>query len=39
MLYRLRKIEELTGRSLSCHDDRFLLELGLRLEKLTPRDR
>ncbi|MGH2764167.1 MAG: PucR family transcriptional regulator [Thermoleophilaceae bacterium] len=39
LLYRLRKIEELTGRSLSCHDDRFLLELGLRLEKLTPRDR
>jgi len=36
LLYRLRKIEELTGRSLSRHDDRFLLELGVRLAKLTP---
>jgi len=39
LLYRLRKIEELTGRSLSCHDDRFLLELGLRMVKLTPEER
>lgn len=37
LLYRLRKIEELTGRSLSRHDDRFLLELGVRMAKLTPR--
>lgn len=35
LLYRLRKIEELTGRSLGSHDDRFLLELGLRTAKLT----
>jgi len=39
LLYRLRKIEELTGRSLKRHDDRFLLELGLRTRKLTPRGR
>jgi PucR family transcriptional regulator, purine catabolism regulatory protein len=35
LLYRLRRIEELTGRSLGSHDDRFLLELGLRMAKLT----
>ena len=35
LLYRLRKIEDLTGRSLDCHDDRFLLELGLRTARLT----
>jgi purine catabolism regulator len=31
LLYRLRKIEELTGRSLESSQDRFLLELSLRL--------
>jgi PucR family transcriptional regulator, purine catabolism regulatory protein len=36
LLYRLRRIEELTGRSLGAHDDRFLLDLGLRLAKLIP---
>ena len=39
LLYRLRRIEELTGRSLGSHDDRFLLELGLRMAKLAPEGR
>lgn len=36
LMYRLRKIEALTGRSLDRHDDRFLLELSLRLRRLAP---
>jgi purine catabolism regulator len=34
LLYRLRRIEELTGRDLNLHDDRFLLGLALRLWQL-----
>jgi PucR family transcriptional regulator, purine catabolism regulatory protein len=37
LLYRLRKIDELTRRSLN--DDRFLLKLGLRLRTLAPCER
>lgn len=33
LLYRLRKIEELAGRSLESSQDRFLLELSLRLHR------
>ena len=33
-MYRLRKIEALTGRSLDSHDDRFILELSLRLRRM-----
>lgn len=35
LIYRLRKIESLTGRSLDNHDDRFLFELSLRLHRLS----
>jgi PucR family transcriptional regulator, purine catabolism regulatory protein len=31
LLYRLRKIEQMTDRSLDSHEDRFLLELSLKL--------
>lgn len=34
LMYRLRKIEELTGRDLHRHEDRFLLELSLRLRRI-----
>jgi purine catabolism regulator len=34
LMYRLRKVEELTGRDLKRHEDRFLLELSLRLRRL-----
>jgi PucR family transcriptional regulator, purine catabolism regulatory protein len=34
LMYRLRKIEALTGRSLDRHDDRFILELSLRLRRM-----
>ena len=34
LMYRLRKVEELTGRDLKRHDDRFLLELSLRLRRV-----
>jgi PucR family transcriptional regulator, purine catabolism regulatory protein len=34
LMYRLRKIEALTGRSLDSHDDRFILELSLRLRRM-----
>jgi purine catabolism regulator len=34
LMYRLRKIEKLTGRDLKRHDDRFLLELSLRLRRV-----
>ena len=34
LMYRLRKIEALTGRRLDSHDDRFLLELSLRLRRM-----
>ncbi|HYV15678.1 MAG TPA: PucR family transcriptional regulator ligand-binding domain-containing protein [Conexibacter sp.] len=33
LLYRVRKIEALTGRDLARHEDRFLFELCLRLER------
>lgn len=33
LLYRLRKIESLTGRSLNCAGDRFLLELSIKLHR------
>jgi purine catabolism regulator len=36
LMYRLRKIESLTGRSLDRHDDRFILELSLRLRRMLP---
>jgi purine catabolism regulator len=35
LLYRLRKIETLTGRSLDRHEDRFLLDLSLRVHRMT----
>jgi purine catabolism regulator len=34
LMYRLRKIEALTGRSLDDHDERFLLELSIRLRRM-----
>lgn len=34
LMYRLRKVEELTGRDLKRHEDRFLLELSLRLRRV-----
>jgi purine catabolism regulator len=34
LMYRLRKVEELTGRDLKRHEDRFLLELALRLRRV-----
>lgn len=34
LLYRLRKIEALTGRDLESHDDRFLLDLAMRLWRI-----
>jgi len=34
LMYRLRKIEELMGRDLKRHEDRFLLELSLRLRRV-----
>jgi DNA-binding PucR family transcriptional regulator len=33
-MYRLRKVEQLTGRDLKRHEDRFLLELSLRLRRV-----
>jgi PucR family transcriptional regulator, purine catabolism regulatory protein len=36
LMYRLRKIEALTGRSLDRHDDRFILELSVRLRRMLP---
>jgi len=36
LMYRLRKIEALTGRSLDCHDDRFILDLSIRLRRMLP---
>lgn len=35
LLYRLHKIEALTGRDLERHDDRFLLDLALRLWRIS----
>ena len=35
LLYRLQKIEALTGRDLERHDDRFLLDLALRLWRMS----
>jgi purine catabolism regulator len=35
LLYRLRKIESLTGRALERHEDRFLLDLSLHLHRVT----
>jgi purine catabolism regulator len=35
LMYRLRKAEELTGLDLSSHEDRFVLELSLRLRRMT----
>jgi purine catabolism regulator len=34
LMYRLRKIEGLTGRSLDRHDDRFILDLSIRLRRM-----
>jgi purine catabolism regulator len=34
LMYRLRKVEELTGLDLSSHEDRFVLELSLRLRRM-----
>jgi purine catabolism regulator len=34
LIYRLRKIEEMTGRSLGSQDDRFLFELSLKLIRM-----
>ncbi len=34
LMYRLRKIEALTGLDLSNHEDRFVLELSLRLRRM-----
>jgi purine catabolism regulator len=39
LIYRLRKIESLTGRDLSDHDDRFAFELSLRLHELSDSSR
>jgi purine catabolism regulator len=36
LMYRLRKIEALTGRSLDNHDDRFVLDLSIRLRRMLP---
>lgn len=36
LLYRLRRVEELTGRSLDCHDDRLLLDISMRVRRLHP---
>jgi purine catabolism regulator len=36
LMYRLRKIETLTGRSLDSHDDRFILDLSIRLRRMLP---
>jgi DNA-binding PucR family transcriptional regulator len=33
-MYRLRKVEALTGLDLSSHEDRFVLELSLRLRRM-----
>lgn len=35
LMYRLRKVEALTGRDLRRHEDRFLLELSLRLRRVS----
>jgi PucR family transcriptional regulator, purine catabolism regulatory protein len=35
LMYRLRKVEALTGLDLSNHEDRFVLELSLRLRRMT----
>lgn len=34
LMYRLRKIESLTGRDLASHEDRFALEMSVRLHRL-----
>lgn len=34
LIYRLRKIEDLTGRDLSSHQDRFIFEVSLRILRL-----
>jgi len=34
LLYRLKRIEELTGRNLDQHEDRFLFDLSLRIHRL-----
>jgi sugar diacid utilization regulator len=36
LLYRLRKIEQLTGRSIDAASERFVLELSLRMHRLEP---
>ena len=35
LMYRLRKVEALTGLDLSSHEDRFVLELSLRLRRMS----
>jgi DNA-binding PucR family transcriptional regulator len=39
LMYRLRKIEALTGRSLDRHDDRFIFELSIRLRRMASSQR
>lgn len=39
LIYRLHKIEELTGRDLSKPEDRLILDISLRLRRLTGDDR
>jgi len=34
LMYRLRKIESLTGRDLDRHDDRFILDMSIRLRRM-----
>ena len=34
LMYRLRKVEALTGLDLASHEDRFVLELSLRLRRM-----
>jgi DNA-binding PucR family transcriptional regulator len=35
LIYRLKKIEELTGRDLASHEDRLILEVSLRIRTLS----
>ncbi|WP_028927625.1 PucR family transcriptional regulator [Pseudonocardia acaciae] len=35
LIYRLRKVEQLTGRDLNCHEDRLMLDLSLRVRRLS----
>jgi DNA-binding PucR family transcriptional regulator len=35
LMYRLRKIEALTGRNLDRHDDRLIFELSIRLRRMS----